>query len=1785
MAKKPTDKQVSFLQEKPSKVSTTMAKPLALPNLVVSPQGYGTYKLKQPFDYPIDDVVLNVYGRNGQLLETLPTPNGPAIDFAVENGAIAIDLEQQLKNYNYLAGEFTVELVAIRNYLGAAQGAKLQIQEISNDRQEIRAVPALIDINAQGKSANSDVIFQDFFSTGFFELDKLSILPNLRVYWTQQDSVKVFDYIQDKFTIQVAPYSIIFKLIEPLPNVLSVDDFIWVTQNISEPITENVIVIPQSEVKQRKRIAGPNFDVNAKRSLQQSTGYKNWDSILTYASSSIIDTAYSQSMVEGIALNVDYTRFENFVHFGSAYNRLFNFTEKIKKIEYYQSIIDSVSTDLTGLANSDLTSSLYYVTQKQTYRAKIDTIKGAFDGFERYLYHESSSYVSNSFGEFLDMAWPKSTSTKPYTLYGSNTVQVENWLTGIYESASVYDQNNPHKLSSLVPSHILEDESNETALVLVDMIGHFFDVQYGYVDHFTKIYNRNQNLTEGFAKDLVYHVAQSLGADFDNGQSFNDLWTYTLGFNSSGSYDNELKLSAEDRTREVWKRIVNNLPYLMRTRGTERGLRALINCFGLPSTILRIREFGGPEPDFDTSSTYNHDRFYYALNVGAGDTTTSGSYIAVPWLSSGSTNAPVGLELRFKAAPFSGSVRRYNLAAWYSGSVGPDWDPAGTFQNAYGTNLTNPYGTLDVGRDSGGDFVEYIGGTGQDYIVTSQSLKLYIPTSSNSQTLFDGDWITLYLRRTGSAVLGVGVTGSYEIYAGKKTSYSETPLVYSASVLYTGSFSDTLGTDGYRNARAFAYWGYTGSPNTFRWMLIGSSSTPGGFGSQTTASFSGSIQEVRFWNQFAVEGTVPSTGSTLIQPLGLNLEQSPFYAHTLNPTTIVGANYANPNWTGATSSFNDLNFRLNLGTDNKKTNLDTTRSSSSYTSFIISASGIITANQFLTNYNTPMLVSGGFATASWNTASMSQSSNIADYPSGYDLYIVNMYNFGLTTNQMKLALDLFDAGYTVHTIGNDSTIANLTGSGGTTWPILSGSAAPANSFSFSGSKATGTYGVPSNHPIGFGWSNWPDNDNDSGRWIDKLNTKPGPNTLVYPLAVSGGLQLTTTPETNTTAHMLGFYAVNVKTGGRWVHTQNRGYPSLYFSSSGVIPNQIINFLLKRPDSEYISGSQPNQNSNWAAPTAFIGFNANTSSYWTPIAESNYTPWPDIAGNRQISNKIRVDETYLPSDQLYWNVKTEKGLQDSQPTDSPKLGVYLSTADQVNEDIAEQFGGIHLDDYIGSYADIYESSYDSLEDVQREYFKKYGWREGARFNSQTYIRLLSNFDGALFSLVKQFVPYRANLQTGLVVEPHVLHRPKIATKKPTIEDLSYESAINIPDQTQTPGGEVQDAAGGGQANYVWDAEIDQQYVTPVGDYFLQAEGSVSTETTLTVGGLQNEFNNSQVGEQRSTGGSLYSTVRADETSYGRPKIEGSQYDFYNWYKTGSGDQDWTYSRANSRDYWDPIQTTVLDSRKSETMLIADAGVSYNGTDIYASKGNFSDNPPSIYILDSGYVQDVNEDPSTGNSIVGTLGLRVLTTSQSISTYSNANHYWRLDTGNTLTYRIGATSAAVISTGSAWFNAFTTRNNQADYSTVAFSYKATTVVQSATMSVWFGTSGSTTTPELTRSFTTTTTTSIPTQTIVGPRANSDLYVEIRASGSFTNGGFAIDDLVVKHFQYAPVQDYHCGDNAATGQKNQKYNGSKLISTDWNEDSSDTIDGGPVISIIEGPSPVIAVNPNTNGTFTFR
>ena len=78
--------------------------------------------------------------------------------------------------------------------------------------------------------------------------------------------------------------------------------------------------------------------------------------------------------------------------------------------------------------------------------------------------------------------------------------------------------------------------------------------------------------------------------------------------------------------------------------------------------------------------------------------------------------------------------------------------------------------------------------------------------------------------------------------------------------------------------------------------------------------------------------------------------------------------------------------------------------------------------------------------------------------------------------------------------------------------------------------------------------------------------------------------------------------------------------------------------------------------------------------------------------------------------------------------------------------------------------------------------------------------------------------------------------------------------------------------------------------------------------------------------------------------------------------------------------------------------------------------------------------------------------------------------------------------------------------------------------------------------------------------------------------------VRNLSIKSLNYrAEVQDFHLHDSY--GMRNARYDGCKLVGTDYNIDSPDTVDGGPVITITEGTGVELVSSPTARGNFEIR
>jgi hypothetical protein len=121
----------------------------------------------------------------------------------------------------------------------------------------------------------------------------------------------------------------------------------------------------------------------------------------------------------------------------------------------------------------------------------------------------------------------------------------------------------------------------------------------------------------------------------------------------------------------------------------------------------------------------------------------------------------------------------------------------------------------------------------------------------------------------------------------------------------------------------------------------------------------------------------------------------------------------------------------------------------------------------------------------------------------------------------------------------------------------------------------------------------------------------------------------------------------------------------------------------------------------------------------------------------------------------------------------KIGIYVSTTDAVNDSIIRTMGQLNYQAALGDPQALYSSSYTDLVALNNLYWTKYAYS----YDVNKLQKVVRNILGPLFSQLPSFLPAKAKLVTGIVVEPHILERNRIKTRE---VKLSGQDARNADD---------------------------------------------------------------------------------------------------------------------------------------------------------------------------------------------------------------------------------------------------------------------------------------------------------------------------------------------------------------------------------------------------------------------
>jgi hypothetical protein len=821
------------------------------------------------FNPNTDYVEFYIYDLNNNILNS----SVPFTGYSILDNELYIDPNIDVTLSGFDQGTVNVVYNFYQTLLSSSTSVYYYIKEISPNRTELRLSSTTLTFNEISSSVTEYVNFRNNQSE--FEDFYLNFGDN-------------FTVIANNILLDVvgAEATVLIKLYEPLPNNISLKDQLWVVDKISDSLAYQLLYIDQVTPQNLGiPISGPNFNIAASSQLNNSTEFA---SLQSYTSASVSQSQYQVNSYfnkPGVEINIDYSNFENFVNFSSAYSRVENFFTKVTLIQSASTALNTLNTLVAATSSAQEINSLNNF---------INSTITNFDGYEYYLYFESGSTT-----------YPKLNSKAPFSNASYSSSAAQTWVTASLVDATEYDEFNNNYLKYAIPEYIRNDAQNESYMVFVDMIGQFFDDNvWVYVKDITNKYDADNRLDYGVSKDLVAQILRDFGVKlYQNNYSDFDLYSAFIGTTASGSlfpypfmtsslptptgyeYVNTAisasndAVPIDDVNKRIYKRLYNNLPYLLKKKGTLAGLRALINVYGIPDTILRISEFGGKDKINTNDWDLWYDQFDYKFATSGSGWINTGWQLNSNWNATNST--PATLQFRFQTPGLDSAITFRSQSLWSldDGSLSKivlEYTGSGLTSGSFSGSAPNPYNEFAT--------LKLIIGSSP-----AVSASVYLP-------FFDGGW--------------------WSVAATVDTSNSPANFtLYAANNIYDGWDGSTIGFISSSSVNT----------NVIDWINGNASYFP----SDTRANignyrpFTGSYQEIRYFtsslsvdvfkdyvmNPQSIEGNGINSGSLQLAfraPLGGELYTGSVSIHP----KVTGS------WIATSSFASNSNFGINSGSFN-----------------------------------------------------------------------------------------------------------------------------------------------------------------------------------------------------------------------------------------------------------------------------------------------------------------------------------------------------------------------------------------------------------------------------------------------------------------------------------------------------------------------------------------------------------------------------------------------------------------------------------------------------------------------------------------------------------------------------------------------------------------------------------------------------------------------------------------------------------------------------------------------------
>lgn len=185
----------------------------------------------------------------------------------------------------------------------------------------------------------------------------------------------------------------------------------------------------------------------------------------------------------------------------------------------------------------------------------------------------------------------------PDLILSFDAPEVMNLVNEQQTSGSAYDRSNDNIITRLLPEEFFLMEEYKNTKVLerfLYVLARQFDFTKTKIDQFTNVLRTHYGSHNQTPDALLAEVGRFFGWEFTGNFLNANTFQYILGKNVLQSVESnkELDVKLYQIKNEFWRRTLNNLIYIYKTKGTRESVEALLRVYGVNKNFVRLKEYG-----------------------------------------------------------------------------------------------------------------------------------------------------------------------------------------------------------------------------------------------------------------------------------------------------------------------------------------------------------------------------------------------------------------------------------------------------------------------------------------------------------------------------------------------------------------------------------------------------------------------------------------------------------------------------------------------------------------------------------------------------------------------------------------------------------------------------------------------------------------------------------------------------------------------------------------------------------------------------------------------------------------------------------------------------------------------------------------------------------------------------------------------------------------------------------------------------------------------------------------